>query len=96
MKACSPLTSNFAVKGCVVVASSKEYLDFILEQLSELNDITYKAIQGTESVTGKLFGGHGVNVGHISPITIMPYGANARIIISEDTATFEITENIVE
>jgi len=39
---------------------------------------------------------YGVNFGHISPITIMPYGANARIIISGDTATFEITANIVE
>ncbi|HEL0019097.1 TPA: TfoX/Sxy family protein [Streptococcus equi subsp. zooepidemicus] len=28
------------------MASSKEYLDFILEQLSELNDITYKAMMG--------------------------------------------------
>ena len=26
------------------MASSKEYLDFILEQLSELNDITHKAM----------------------------------------------------
>ena len=25
------------------MASSKEYLDFVLEQLSELDDITYKA-----------------------------------------------------
>lgn len=28
------------------MASSKEYLDFILEQLSELNDITHKAMMG--------------------------------------------------
>jgi TfoX/Sxy family transcriptional regulator of competence genes len=26
------------------MASSKEYIDFILEQLSELEDITYKAM----------------------------------------------------
>ena len=26
--------------------SSKEYLDFVLEQLSELDDITYKAMMG--------------------------------------------------
>jgi len=26
------------------MASSKEYLDYILEQLSELNDITYKGM----------------------------------------------------
>ena len=28
------------------MASSKEYLDFILEQLSELNNITHKAMMG--------------------------------------------------
>lgn len=28
------------------MASSKEYLDFVLEQLSELDDITYKAMMG--------------------------------------------------
>ena len=28
------------------MASSKEYLDFILEQLSELTDITYKSMMG--------------------------------------------------
>lgn len=28
------------------MASSKEYLDFIMEQLSELDDISYKAMMG--------------------------------------------------
>lgn len=28
------------------MASSKEYLDFILEQLSKLDDITYRAMMG--------------------------------------------------
>ena len=28
------------------MASSKEYLDYVLEQLSELNDITYRAMMG--------------------------------------------------
>lgn len=28
------------------MASSKEYLDFIMEQLSELDEITYKAMMG--------------------------------------------------
>ena len=28
------------------MASSKEYLDFLLEQLSELTDITYKSMMG--------------------------------------------------
>lgn len=51
--------SSFAVKGCVVVASSKEYLDFILEQLSELTDITYKSMMGEYIIyyQGKIVGG---------------------------------------
>ena len=33
------------------MASSKEYLDFILEQLSELDDITYRAMmENTSSI----------------------------------------------
>lgn len=28
------------------MASSKEYLEFVLEQLSELDDITYRAMMG--------------------------------------------------
>lgn len=39
--------------------SSKEYLDFILEQLSDLNDITYKPMMGSFLIyyRGKLVGG---------------------------------------
>lgn len=41
------------------MASSKEYLDFILEQLSELNDISYKAMMGEYIIyyQGKIVGG---------------------------------------
>lgn len=47
------------MKGCVVVASSKEYLGFILEQLSELTDITYKSMMGEYIIyyQGKIVGG---------------------------------------
>ena len=39
--------------------SSKEYLGFILEQLSDLNDITYKSMMGEFLIyyRGKLVGG---------------------------------------
>ena len=39
--------------------SSKEYLDFILEQLSDLNEITYKPMMGEFLIyyRGKLVGG---------------------------------------
>ena len=33
-------------EGGIVMASSKEYLDYILEQLSELDDISYRAMMG--------------------------------------------------
>lgn len=41
------------------MASSKEYLDFILEQLSELDDISYRAMMGEYILYyhGKIIGG---------------------------------------
>ncbi len=41
------------------MASSKEYLDFILEQLSELEDVTYRAMMGEYIIyyRGKIVGG---------------------------------------
>lgn len=41
------------------MASSKEYLDYILEQLSELEKITYKAMMGEYIIyyRGKIVGG---------------------------------------
>ena len=41
------------------MASSKDYLEFVLEQLSELDDITYKAMMGEYIIyyRGKIVGG---------------------------------------
>lgn len=41
------------------MASGKEYLDFILEQLSELDDISYRAMMGEYIIyyRGKVVGG---------------------------------------
>ena len=41
------------------MASSKEYLDYILEQLSDLEDITYRAMMGEYIIyyRGKIIGG---------------------------------------
>lgn len=41
------------------MASSKEYLEFVLEQLSELDDITYRAMMGEYIIyyRGKVAGG---------------------------------------
>ena len=42
-----------------VMASSKQYLDFILEQLSELEEITYRSMMGEYIIyyRGKIVGG---------------------------------------
>ena len=41
------------------MASNKEYLEYILEQLSDLNDITYRAMMGEYIIyfRGKIIGG---------------------------------------
>ena len=41
------------------MASSKDYLDFVLEQLSDLDDITYKSMMGEYIIyyRGKIIGG---------------------------------------
>ena len=41
------------------MASSKEYLDFVLDQLSELDDISYRAMMGEYIIyyRGKIVGG---------------------------------------
>lgn len=41
------------------MASSKEYLDFVLEQLSELEEISYRAMMGEYIIyyRGKILGG---------------------------------------
>lgn len=41
------------------MASNKEYLDFILEQLSELEEISYRAMMGEYIIyyRGKIIGG---------------------------------------
>lgn len=47
------------IKGKTVMASSKEYLDYILDQLSCLDDVSYKAMMGEYIIYyhGKIIGG---------------------------------------
>ena len=47
------------MKGGVEMASTKDYLDFILEQLSGLDEISYRAMMGEYVLyyRGKVFGG---------------------------------------
>ena len=48
-----------SLKGSDIMASTKEYRDFILEQLSLLDNITYKSMMGEYLLyyNGTLFGG---------------------------------------
>jgi len=64
------------------------------EDFQRLSDSVRKVIAG-EYGLNQMPVVYGLNVGHISPITILPYGAEARISIKDGTASFEITENIV-
>lgn len=50
---------NSVKNGVKTMASSKEYLNFILEQLSELEEITYRAMMGEFILyyRGKIIGG---------------------------------------
>ena len=60
------------------MASSKEYLDFILEQLSDLEDVTYRGMMGEYILyyRGKIVGGIYDNRLLLKPvksaITLMP------------------------
>lgn len=51
--------TRYKLANGLIMASSKEYLDFVLEQLSGLSDITYRAIMGEYIIyyRGKIIGG---------------------------------------
>ena len=58
MENCNQTSSKESVKG-EFMSSSKEYLDFILEQLSELKNVTYRVMMGEYILYygGKIVGG---------------------------------------
>ena len=63
------------------MASSKEYLDFILEQLSELKEITYRSMMGEYIVyyRGKIVGGIYDDRFLVKPIkSAIAYMSNAK------------------
>ena len=81
------------------MASSKEYLDFILEQLSELEDVTYRAMMGEYIIYygGKIVGGIYDDRFLVKPtryaMAMMP---NAEIELPYDGAKEMILVNNVE
>ena len=71
------------------MASSKEYLDFILEQLSELKEITYKSMMGEYIVyyRGKIVGGIYDDRFLVKPIkSAIAYMSNAKYELPYDGA----------
>ncbi len=64
------------------------------ENFKQLSESVKNVISGEYNLTDMPVI-YGLNIGHISPITIIPYGAEARISIDDDYIRFEITESIV-
>ena len=66
------------------MASKKEYLDFVLEQLSELEDISYKAMMGEFIIyyRGKIVGGIYDDRLLVKPVkAAVSYMPNAELLI---------------
>ena len=71
------------------MASSKEYLNFILEQLSELEEITYRSMMGEYIVyyRGKIVGGIYDVRFLVKPVkSAIAYMSNAKYELSYDGA----------
>ena len=91
------------------MASTKDYLDFILEQLSELDEISYRAMMGEYVLyyRGKVFGGIYDNRFLVKPTksagAMMPYadieipyeGAKEMILVA-DVENREFLRDLLE
>ena len=90
------------------MASSKEYLDFILEQLSDLEDITYRPMMGEYILyyRGKLIGGIYDDRFLVKPVksavTMMPdarmelpYDGAKEMLLVEDVDDREFLQKLV-
>ena len=91
------------------MASSKEYLDFILEQLSELDDITYRAMMGEYIIyyRGKVVGGIYDDRFLVKPVksavTMMPeaglelpYEGAKEMLLVDNVENKEFLRNLLE
>ncbi len=90
------------------MASSKEYLDFILEQLSELDDVSYRAMMGEYILyyRGKVVGGIYDDRFLVKPtksaLTMMPntemelpYDGAKEMLLVEDVDDREFLQKLV-
>ena len=91
------------------MASSKDYLDFILEQLSELDDITYRAMMGEYIIyyRGKVVGGIYDDRFLVKPVksavTMMPeaslelpYDGAKEMLLVDNVENKEFLRNLLE
>ena len=91
------------------MASTKAYLDFILEQLSELDEISYRAMMGEYVLyyRGKVFGGIYADRFLLKPtksaIALMPdadmelpYEGAKEMILVDDVDNKEFLRNLLE
>ena len=91
------------------MASSKEYLEFILEQLSELDDITYKAMMGEYIIyyRGKIVGGIYDDRFLVKPVEValkmmpdaqieLPYEGGSRMLAVDNVEDREFLQSLIE
>ena len=91
------------------MASSKEYLEYILEQLSELDEITYRAMMGEYIIyyQGKIIGGVYDDRFLVKPVKSakemmpnanmeLPYEGAKEMILVDDVKDKEFLGELVE
>ena len=91
------------------MGSSKEYLEFILEQLSDLDDISHHAMMGEYILyyRGKIFGGIYDDRFLIKPVKIaremmpdadmeLPYDGAKEMLLVDDVENREFLKELIE
>lgn len=91
------------------MGSSKEYLEYILEQLSDLDDISYRAMMGEYILyyRGKIFGGIYDDRFLIKPVKIaremmpdadmeLPYDGAKEMLLVDDVENREFLKELIE
>ena len=89
------------------MASSKEYLDFVLEQISELEEITYRAMMGEYIIyyRGKIVGGIYDDRLLVKPVTSavalmpsatyeLPYEGAKKMLLVDDVDSKEFLKRL--
>lgn len=91
------------------MGSSKEYLEYILEQLSDLDDISHRAMMGEYILyyRGKIFGGIYDDRFLIKPVKIakemmpdadmeLPYDGAKEMLLVDDVENREFLKELIE